>query len=76
MNFCIDLKNVSFELRHFLMLWFELMFQSPAIVDGQLLGFKEVSKFATRDLVSNTISIGIQGFYDRFLSLRLRVIYF
>lgn len=73
MIFCIDLKDVSTELRHFLMLWFELIFHSPAIIDDQIIGFEEVSKFLTRDLVSSTISNGINGFYDRFLSLRLIV---
>jgi hypothetical protein len=49
------------------------MFQSPALVDGKELSYEEVAKLATRDLVSNQVSVGVSGVYDRFMSLKLRV---
>lgn len=64
---------MSKEDRNYLMLWSELMFQSPAYIDGTLLNYEEVAKLSTRDLVSNVISVGVSGVYDRFMSLKLRV---
>jgi hypothetical protein len=55
------------------MLWAEMIFQSPAIVDGVELSYEEVAKLSTKDLVSNAFSVGISGVYDRFLTLKLRV---
>uniref|UniRef100_A0A183C615 Glycine--tRNA ligase n=1 Tax=Globodera pallida TaxID=36090 RepID=A0A183C615_GLOPA len=71
-NILIDTDGLPVEDRHFLMLWFELMFQSPAVVDGKEISYEEVAKLSTRDLVSNSASVGVSGVYDRFLSLRLR----
>lgn len=69
----VDSESVPVELRHYMLLWFELMFQSPAIVDGQVLGFEDISKLTTKDLVNNSITVGVSSYYDRFVSLRLRV---
>uniref|UniRef100_A0A915EEL7 Uncharacterized protein n=1 Tax=Ditylenchus dipsaci TaxID=166011 RepID=A0A915EEL7_9BILA len=69
----IDSEKIPAELRHYMLLWFELMFQSPAIVDGKQISFEEVSKLMTKDLVSNSVAIGVSGYYGRLVSLRLRV---
>lgn len=73
MNILYDTDKIASEDRYLLMLFAELMFQSPAMVDGKLLDYEEVAKLATRDLVSNVVSVGVSGVFDRFFSLKLRV---
>ncbi|KAI1724126.1 hypothetical protein Ddc_05332 [Ditylenchus destructor] len=63
----VDSESVPVELRHYMLLWFELMFQSPAIVDGQVLGYEDISKLTTKDLVNNSITVGVSSYYDRFV---------
>ena len=69
----IDTKTIPEELRRYLMLYIELMFESPANVNGKELTFEEVSKLNTKDLLSNSISVGINNSYDQLLFFRLRV---
>ncbi|KAL3106827.1 hypothetical protein niasHT_016182 [Heterodera trifolii] len=69
----IDTGGIRVEDRHFLLLWFELMYISPALVGEDVLNYKEVAKLS-RVLASRTISVGFigEGAYDRFVALRLR----
>lgn len=72
----IDTENIPVELRQYFLLYYELMFQSPAYIDNKRVSFEEVSKLNIKDLLRNNTSIGIGGYYDRFISLRLKVIIF
>lgn len=63
------------KLRRYFLLYFELMFQSPAFINNQRVGFEEVSKLNVKDLISNCICVGVGGYYDRLISLRLKVFF-
>ena len=56
------------------MLYTELLFESPATVEGQLKTADEVAKLYTKDLVDHSIEIGVQGHFDRLVNLRLKVL--
>ena len=65
----LDTAEVPKQLRQYLRLWFELMFNSPAIVDGHLLSAEEVSKPRTRDLLISSVGTGM---CERFVQLKVR----
>uniref|UniRef100_A0A1I7ZZX7 Peptidase_M16_C domain-containing protein n=1 Tax=Steinernema glaseri TaxID=37863 RepID=A0A1I7ZZX7_9BILA len=69
----MDTSTIPFELRKYLMLWFEVMFESPARIDGKVLPYEEVSVLATKDLISQSVGLGIAGYFDRFMTLRVKV---
>ncbi|KAK0417166.1 hypothetical protein QR680_012861 [Steinernema hermaphroditum] len=69
----MDTSEIPFELRKFLMLWFEVMFESPAMVDGKVLPYEQVSVLATKDLISQSIGLGVSGYFDRFVTMRVKV---
>jgi hypothetical protein len=56
----IDTDAIPAAYRHFMLLWFELMFESPAIVDGVPLSYEEVAKLSTKDLVANSVGVSVQ----------------
>jgi hypothetical protein len=70
----MDTSQVPEDLRPWLMLWFELMFESPAEIDGHYLPYEEVTKRFTGDLVSQSIGLGVNGAYNRLVSLRVKVL--
>ncbi|CAK5113847.1 unnamed protein product [Meloidogyne enterolobii] len=72
-NTLIDTSKIPVNLRKYMMLWAELLFQSDATIDNKVWTYDEVAKLVTRDLVSRFVSLGISGFYSRFISLQLRV---
>uniref|UniRef100_A0A1I8BWY8 Peptidase_M16_C domain-containing protein n=1 Tax=Meloidogyne hapla TaxID=6305 RepID=A0A1I8BWY8_MELHA len=69
----IDTNKIPSNLRKYMMLWAELLFQSGATIDNKNLTYDEVAKLVTRDLVSSSVSMGISGVYSRFVTLQLRV---
>lgn len=69
----MDTNGVPEDMRPWLMLWFELVFESPAEIDGHYLPYEEVSKRYTGDLVSQSMGIGVGGAYNGFVTLRLKV---
>uniref|UniRef100_A0A914WAZ5 Peptidase M16 C-terminal domain-containing protein n=1 Tax=Plectus sambesii TaxID=2011161 RepID=A0A914WAZ5_9BILA len=69
----MDTSEVPEELRRWLMLWFELMFESAAEIDGHWLPYEEVTKRYTGDLVSQSMGLGVGGLYSRFACLRVKV---
>jgi hypothetical protein len=73
MNVVFDTSALRTEHRAWLMLWTDLVFESPAVFDGQRLSYEDVATLLTRDLVSYSAEIGIQHFYERFLTLKLKV---
>lgn len=56
------------------MLYTELLFESPATVEGQLKTADEVAKLYTKDLVDHSIEVGVQGHFDQLVNLRLKVL--
>lgn len=70
-----DTKEIPVNLRHYLIIYFDLMFQSPAFINNQKFTFEEISKLNTKDLIANEVSIGLGGYYDRLIKLRLQVIF-
>ncbi|VBB28196.1 unnamed protein product [Acanthocheilonema viteae] len=69
-----DTKLIPLELRLWMMLYFELMFQSSAVVDGRKLSYGEIAKLYTRDLISYCGTIGILNHFERFCSLTLKTV--
>ncbi|KAK6102595.1 Peptidase M16 inactive domain family protein [Brugia pahangi] len=69
-----DTKLIPLELRLWLMLYFELIFQSPAIIDDRKLSYEEIANLYTRDLVSYSANIGVLDHFDRFCSLTLKTV--
>ncbi|CAK5076228.1 unnamed protein product [Meloidogyne enterolobii] len=72
-NTLIDTSKIPANLRKYMMLWAELLFQSDATIDNKVWTYDEVAKLVTRDLVSSSVSLGVSGVYSRFISLHLRV---
>lgn len=69
----MDTSEVPEEMRQWLMLWFELMFESPAEIDGHYLPYEEVTKRYTGDLVSQSMGLGVAGLFSRYACLRIKV---
>jgi hypothetical protein len=69
----IDTDAIHAADRHFMLLWFELMFESPAIVDGVPLSYEEVAKLSTKDLVDNSVGVRVSSFYDRYMAFKVSV---
>lgn len=70
----MDSSDLTVQQRAWLMLYNELLFESPAMIDGELKTADEVAKLYTKDLVDHSIGLGVSGLFDRFVSLRLKVI--
>lgn len=68
-----DSTDLMPEDRALLELYTELLFESPAIVDGKLRTAEEISKLFTADLVDHSVEVGVSGFYDRLVSIRIKV---
>uniref|UniRef100_A0AC35TMD5 Presequence protease, mitochondrial n=1 Tax=Rhabditophanes sp. KR3021 TaxID=114890 RepID=A0AC35TMD5_9BILA len=71
-NIIIDTANISPELRKYLLLHNELIFESSAMIDGKLIGYEEVAKQATKDLISYSVNIGVKGLYERYMNINLK----
>uniref|UniRef100_A0A0N5ALS8 Mitochondrial presequence protease n=1 Tax=Syphacia muris TaxID=451379 RepID=A0A0N5ALS8_9BILA len=70
-----DTKNIPAQQRRWLILLFELMFESPARVDDKILTYEEVTKLFTRDLLLQSISLGVSSSFSQYLNLHLKVPY-
>jgi hypothetical protein len=71
----MDTAQISTDQRRLLLLYFELIFESGAYVDGHLLSYQDIGKLFTRDLVSQHASLGINGFFSRFVTFTVKVKY-
>ncbi|VDN02800.1 unnamed protein product [Thelazia callipaeda] len=69
-----DTKDIPLDLRMWMMIYFELIFQSPAVVEGKKLSYEDVSKLYTRDLTSVCASLGVLGRFERFCSVVLKAV--
>ncbi|VDM43799.1 unnamed protein product [Toxocara canis] len=66
-------EKIPTSKRLWLMLWFELMFESPAKVGDEILPYEEVAKLFTRDLISQSVEVGVSCCYNRFITLKMKV---
>lgn len=69
----LDSSNLSAEDRSLLFLYTDLLFESPAMIDGVLTSADDVAKLFTKDLIDHSIQVGVSGFYDQLVSLRIKV---
>uniref|UniRef100_A0A1I7U966 Presequence protease, mitochondrial n=1 Tax=Caenorhabditis tropicalis TaxID=1561998 RepID=A0A1I7U966_9PELO len=69
----MDASNLSIEDRSLLFLYTDLLFESPAIIDGVETSADDVAKLFTKDLIDHSIQVGVSGLYDRFVNLRIKV---
>lgn len=67
-----DTNDIPVEKRIWLMLWAELLFESPARVGNEVLPYEEVAKLSIRDLVSRSCSVGVAGSFERYVTLALK----
>ncbi|KAL6725674.1 hypothetical protein Aduo_007710 [Ancylostoma duodenale] len=68
-----DSNRLTTEQRAWLLLYNELLFESPASIDGELKSAEEVAKLYTEELVHNSIQIGVSDFFDEFVVLLIVV---
>uniref|UniRef100_A0A0N4XH21 ABC1 domain-containing protein n=1 Tax=Nippostrongylus brasiliensis TaxID=27835 RepID=A0A0N4XH21_NIPBR len=68
-----DTSALKRELRAWLNLYTELLFESPAMIDGEVKSAEEVAKLYTKDLVDHSIGVGISSHFEKFLQLRIVV---
>ncbi|KAK5978375.1 hypothetical protein GCK32_003915, partial [Trichostrongylus colubriformis] len=71
--FLFDTTVLTVEQRALLDLYTELLFESPAKIDGEVKSAEEVSKLYTRDLVDHSIYVGVSGNFEKFLQIRIVV---
>ncbi|CAI4230421.1 unnamed protein product [Auanema sp. JU1783] len=71
--FLIDTSSLTLEQRSYLLLFAELLFESPANIDGKTCSADEVAKLYTKDLVDHSIEVGISGVQDKLFNITLKV---
>ncbi|RCN27740.1 hypothetical protein ANCCAN_26523 [Ancylostoma caninum] len=71
--FLFDSSGLTVEQRAWLLLYSELLFESPALIDGELTSAEEVAKLFTKQLVHRSMQIGVSDFFDEFMVLRIVV---
>ncbi|CEF67320.1 Presequence protease, mitochondrial [Strongyloides ratti] len=69
----IDTKGMPLNLRKYLVLLSDIIFSSPAMIDGKEISFEDVSKAMENDLIDWTLTTGVKGIYERYLALKLKV---
>ncbi|CAD5233463.1 unnamed protein product [Bursaphelenchus xylophilus] len=71
--FMFDLKHVPLKLRKYLMVFTDLLFSSPAIVDGQQLTDKQVADLFTKEVMDKSCDMGFLQNYLHFFHLYLEM---
>ncbi|CAI5445347.1 unnamed protein product [Caenorhabditis angaria] len=69
----LDSSKLTQEERSLLLLYNDLLFESPAIIDGVKYSAEEVAKLFTKDLIDHSIQVGVSGLFDRLVCLRMKV---
>ncbi|CAD6190284.1 unnamed protein product [Caenorhabditis auriculariae] len=73
MFFLLDSTPLTLEQRSLLYIYTDLLFESPAVIDGVQHSAEDVAKLFTKDLIDHSIEVGVSGYYDRFVNLRIKV---
>lgn len=68
-----DTTALTVEQRAWLNLYTELLFESPAMINGEVKSAEEVAKLYTKDLVDHSLYVGVSGHFEKFLHLRIVV---
>lgn len=71
--FMFDLKKVPLSLRKYLMVFTDLLFHSPALVEGQQLTDKQVADLFTKEMMEKSCDMGFLNQYLHFFHLYLEV---
>ncbi|CAB3402178.1 unnamed protein product [Caenorhabditis bovis] len=71
--FLLDSGDLSLEQRCLLLLFTDLLFQSPAVIDGIQQSAEDVAKLSTKHLIDHSVNVGVSNQYNRFVSLTLKV---
>ncbi|KAK6746301.1 hypothetical protein RB195_012423 [Necator americanus] len=69
----LDSSALTVEQRAWLCLYNDLLFESPAMINGELKSAEDVAKLYTKDLVDHSIQVGISNFFDKLVDLRIVV---
>ncbi|KIH50296.1 hypothetical protein ANCDUO_19622 [Ancylostoma duodenale] len=69
----MDSSGLTTEQRAWLYLYTDLLFESPAKINGELKSTEDVARLYTKDLVDHSIQVGISNFFDKFVDLRIVV---
>ncbi|KAL6725673.1 hypothetical protein Aduo_007709 [Ancylostoma duodenale] len=69
----LDSSGLTTEQRAWLLLYIDLLFESPAKIDRELKSADEVTMLYTKDLVNHSAHAGISDFFDKFVALRIVV---
>ncbi|KAK6028144.1 hypothetical protein OSTOST_05817, partial [Ostertagia ostertagi] len=64
--FLFDTSVLTVEQRAMLDVYTELLFESPAKINGVVKSAEEVSKLYTKDLVDHSIYVGVSGNFEKF----------
>ncbi|CAD5229726.1 unnamed protein product [Bursaphelenchus okinawaensis] len=71
--FMFDLKQVPLKLRKYVMIFTDLLFSSPATVDGQQLTDKQVADLFTKEIMEKSCDMGFLQNYLHFFHLYLEM---
>ncbi|CAB3402179.1 unnamed protein product [Caenorhabditis bovis] len=72
-TFLLDSADLTLEQRCLLLLYTDLLFECPAIVDGVQKTAEEVAKLSTKDLIDHSVQVGVSGYFDKLVNLKLKV---
>ncbi|XGW14328.1 hypothetical protein V3C99_000558 [Haemonchus contortus] len=73
LSLLFDTTILTADQRALLDLYTELLFESPARINGEVKSAEEVSKLYTRDLVDHSIYVGVSGNFEKLLHLKIVV---
>ncbi|KAI6173175.1 Peptidase M16 inactive domain protein [Aphelenchoides besseyi] len=71
--FIFDMKNIPVSLRKYSMILTELIFKSPAILNGQKLTDKQVADLMTKELMGQALGLGFMSSYLHLMVFYLEV---
>uniref|UniRef100_A0A915MBE3 Uncharacterized protein n=1 Tax=Meloidogyne javanica TaxID=6303 RepID=A0A915MBE3_MELJA len=67
-------ENALFSKKKFLPLWIEIIFNSNNFIGGNVISIEDIVQQSNRDLISATIFMGVENYFQRFATLKLRVV--
>uniref|UniRef100_A0A915NKJ2 Peptidase M16 C-terminal domain-containing protein n=2 Tax=Meloidogyne TaxID=189290 RepID=A0A915NKJ2_9BILA len=70
----IDTMELPKKLRKFLPLFKEIVFNSNKFIDGDVIPIDDIVQQSSRDLISATIFMGVENYFQQFATLKLRVV--
>ncbi|TKR64068.1 hypothetical protein L596_024664 [Steinernema carpocapsae] len=68
-----DTQDIPAHLRKYTTIWYKSVFESSAMVDGNLTSYENVSLLATKEVVSQSLDPGLSYNYERIMHFALKV---